>query len=224
MEKKCSLLLYTESTAWQQQLLQYMQSLEQNCTLQEITRLFSQNTFQHFPNGTFQNPAPSCKYIEQGRSSGKYWIQKSAGDYAHQVYCDMTRWCNSTGGWMRVADLNMTNPAHHAHRASEQLLHLRECVASLVLDACQWLSKHIKYSIIKCAEELSDINITAPMLSFHTIVIVGAPLMTYIWMEWVLHMAVLQENTYGVLQLQMTKPQAGSGYAHVQELTPNFKE
>ena len=90
-----------------------MQSLEQNCTLQEITRIFSQNTIQHFPNGTFQNPAPSCKYIEQGRSSGKYWIQKFAGDYAHQVYCDMTRRCNSTGGWMRVADLNMTNPAHH---------------------------------------------------------------------------------------------------------------
>ena len=75
--------------------------------------LLSQNTVQHFPNGTFQNPAPCCKNIEQGSPSGYYWIQRSAGGYAHQVYCNMTRRCgNSTGGWMRVADLDMTNSNH----------------------------------------------------------------------------------------------------------------
>ena len=103
----------------QPQLLQYLQSLErrilqeQNRTLQEMARLLSQNTIQRFANGTFQNPAPSCKYIEQGSPSGYYWVQKFAGGYARQVYCNMTRRCNSTGGWMRVADLDMTNPDHH---------------------------------------------------------------------------------------------------------------
>ena len=83
---------------------------EQNRTLQEIIRLFPQSTIQHFPIGTFQNPAPSCKYIEQRSPSGYYWIQRPAtAGYGSQVYCDMTRQCNSTGGWMRVAYLDMTN-------------------------------------------------------------------------------------------------------------------
>ena len=31
--------------------------------------------------------------------------------HARKIYCDMTRrCCNSTGGWMRVANFNMTNP------------------------------------------------------------------------------------------------------------------
>ena len=77
-----------------------------------MARFLSQNTIQRFPNGTFQNPAPSCKYIEQGSPSGYYWVQRPAGGYASQVYCNMTRRCNSTGGWMRMAYLDMTNPNH----------------------------------------------------------------------------------------------------------------
>ena len=109
------LSLSTENATLQQQLLQYMQSLEQriqeqNRTFQEMARLLSNS---HFPNGTFQNPAPSCKYIEQGSPSGYYWVQRSTAGYASQVYCDMTRRCgNSTGGWMKIIDLDMTNPNH----------------------------------------------------------------------------------------------------------------
>ena len=74
----------------------------------------SQNTVQHFPNGTFQNPAPSCKYIEQGSPSGYYWVQRRSTGYASQVYCNMTKQCcGSTGMWMRVTHLNMTNPNHN---------------------------------------------------------------------------------------------------------------
>ena len=73
----------------------------------------SQNTIQRFPNGTFQNPASSCKNIEQGSPSGYYWVRRPGGGYASQVYCNMTRQCcGSTGGWTRVADLDMTNPTH----------------------------------------------------------------------------------------------------------------
>ena len=41
--------------------------------------------------------------------SGHYWIKSSNGS-AVRVYCDMTRSCgNITGGWMRVAELDMTD-------------------------------------------------------------------------------------------------------------------
>ena len=116
------LSLGTENTTLQHQLLQSLEQRllqhqrflqEQNRTLHEMASYLSQNTLQHFPIGTFQNPAPSCKNIEQGSPSGNYWIQRPTTCYASQVYCDMTRRCNSTGGWMRVTDLNMTNPDHH---------------------------------------------------------------------------------------------------------------
>ena len=56
------------------------------------------------------NPAASCSHILQmnpSSPSGHYWIRSSNGS-AVRVYCDMTRSCgNITGGWMRVADLDM---------------------------------------------------------------------------------------------------------------------
>ena len=61
-------------------------------------------------SGSFLNPAPSCKLIPQGSLSGHYWIQNAGTGCANLEYCDMTRRCyNSTGGWMRVAHLNMTD-------------------------------------------------------------------------------------------------------------------
>ena len=64
--------------------------------------------------GSFLNPAPSCKFIPQGSPSGHYWIQHTGTGYANLEYCDMTRrCCNSTGGWMRVAHLDMTDPNQH---------------------------------------------------------------------------------------------------------------
>ena len=60
--------------------------------------------------GTFLNPVSSCKFIPRGSPSGHYWIQHTGTGYANLEYCDMTRrCCNSTGGWMRVANLNMTD-------------------------------------------------------------------------------------------------------------------
>ena len=64
--------------------------------------------------GSFLNPAPSCQVILQGSPSGHYWIQNAGTGYANLEYCDMTRrCCNSTGGWMRVAHLNMTDTNQH---------------------------------------------------------------------------------------------------------------
>ena len=57
------------------------------------------------------NPAASCsELLDRGQNSGYYWIHAN-GTSAVQVYCDMNRrCCNSSGGWMRVAYLNMTDP------------------------------------------------------------------------------------------------------------------
>ena len=56
-------------------------------------------------------PAPSCATLialSPSFPSGYYWVRASNGS-AVRVYCDMTRLCGGvTGGWMRVAELDMT--------------------------------------------------------------------------------------------------------------------
>ena len=66
------------------------------------------------PIGTFENPASSCSDIPKNSPSGEYWIQTSSSNSPVQVYCDMNRTCtcsDTTGGWMRVANLDMTDPS-----------------------------------------------------------------------------------------------------------------
>ena len=57
------------------------------------------------------SPAASCSALPTSCPSGYYWVRSSNGS-AVQVYCDMDRvcGCNDTGGWTRVAFLNMTDP------------------------------------------------------------------------------------------------------------------
>ena len=58
------------------------------------------------------HPATSCKDIldkTPGAPSGLYWI-RGTDNAAKHMYCDMERICkNVTGGWMRVASIDMTN-------------------------------------------------------------------------------------------------------------------
>ena len=65
-------------------------------------------------SGTFHNPAPSCHLtnLPAASQSGYYWIQSSSAVNGTSLqYCDITRrCCGSTGGWMRVAELDMTDP------------------------------------------------------------------------------------------------------------------
>ena len=61
-----------------------------------------------------ENPALSCDQIfseNQSSESGKYWLQTCGGE-AVQAYCTMDNpcGCNSTGAWMRVALLNVSDP------------------------------------------------------------------------------------------------------------------
>ena len=60
--------------------------------------------------GSYPNPAISCSDLLQDSPSGEYWIQTNNTNSPVQVYCDMTRTnCNTTGGWTRVANLDMTD-------------------------------------------------------------------------------------------------------------------
>ena len=58
-------------------------------------------------------PAKSCREIFRctpSSPSGYYWL-KSATTECREAYCDMdTTHCNITGGWVRLAYLNMTEP------------------------------------------------------------------------------------------------------------------
>ena len=59
-----------------------------------------------------QNPASSCQQLAEDHpqvESGYYWVKNGTGQPT-KVYCDMERHCcNSTGGWIRVAYVDMTD-------------------------------------------------------------------------------------------------------------------
>ena len=67
------------------------------------------------PSGeTTDDPATSCKdlYDTLDASSGYYWIGEVGS--AVRVYCNMSLTCgNLTGGWMRVANIDMTNTSQN---------------------------------------------------------------------------------------------------------------
>ena len=76
-------------------------------------QLSTDNTIQQLNNVILQIiqsiAVLSCAALPPSSSSGYYWV-KSSNDTAVRVYCDMTKVCgNITGGWMRVAELNMSN-------------------------------------------------------------------------------------------------------------------
>ena len=61
------------------------------------------------------NPATSCedvKVYDPTAPSGYYWVKAGNGS-SIRVYCDMDRTCGGiTGGWMRVANIDMKNTSH----------------------------------------------------------------------------------------------------------------
>ena len=64
------------------------------------------------------SPAASCSEISADCPSGYYWVRSSNGT-AVQVYCDMDRvcGCNSTGGWTRIANLDVRNTSQQCPSA-----------------------------------------------------------------------------------------------------------
>ncbi len=103
------------------QLLQRLQDqlsattsvLQQSLSEQENRLENIQLIVEELRLGTINNPASSCSDISQDRPSGEYWIATDRTSSPVLVYCDMNRTscsCNTAGGWMRVANLDMTDP------------------------------------------------------------------------------------------------------------------
>ena len=65
-----------------------------------------------FAVGSLLYPAASCHDIPSSSPSGHYWIQSTSTGYATIEYCQMSPpcSCNAVPGWIRVANLNMTDP------------------------------------------------------------------------------------------------------------------
>ncbi len=79
-------------------------------------------------------PAESCMHILNSTinpASGYYWVKNATG-HPHRVYCDMTRSCGGvTGGWTRVAYLDMRNSKHRCPSGLRQRTdsNIRTCAA-----------------------------------------------------------------------------------------------
>ena len=96
-------------------------------------------------------PASSCAALPSSFPSGYYWVRASNGS-AVRVYCDMTRSCSEvTGGWMRVAKLDMTNNNHQCPSGLRQRTdsNIRTCVRNTDSPGCsavQYSTANISYS------------------------------------------------------------------------------
>ena len=87
----------------------------------------------------------SCAALPLSSPSGYYWVRASNGS-AVRVYCDMTRSCGGvTGGWTRVAELNMTNSSHQCPSGLRQCneSNMRTCCITSVNGACSSVIFHV---------------------------------------------------------------------------------
>ena len=68
------------------------------------------------PGSTANRPASSCGQIlscDPSSTSGYYWIASADGNRTVHMYCSMSETCEKcSGGWMRVAELDMTNSSN----------------------------------------------------------------------------------------------------------------
>ena len=85
-----------------------------NNTVQQLNTSVNQNTDQlGIAFRAFHSiHLASCAALPPSFPSAYYWVGASNGS-AVRVYCDITRSCGGvTGGWRRVAELDMTNSSH----------------------------------------------------------------------------------------------------------------
>ena len=82
---------------------------------QLVSPIMTKLDLLHLPGSTPSHPAASCKEIKElshTAPSGYYWL-RGTGDSSVHMYCDMSRSCGGiTGGWMQVANINVTNSSH----------------------------------------------------------------------------------------------------------------
>ena len=113
----CQILNQHNVTSSYQQLRQEYTALDYRTQQLNTSTQFlfdDWNDFKTSASGHFPfYPAASCAALPPSSSpSGYYWVMASNGS-AVSVYCNMTLSCGGvTGGWIRVAELDMTNSSH----------------------------------------------------------------------------------------------------------------
>ena len=96
----------------------YEQLSQQNASIDSIYQQLDTSIDMLYkklnPGNSADDPATSCKdlYDNHYASSGYYWIGEIGS--AVRVYCNMSLTCGDlTGGWMRVANIDMTNTSQN---------------------------------------------------------------------------------------------------------------
>ena len=126
----------------------YKQLKQELTTVDNKTHQLNSSTQMIFgaiegPGGKFQfYPAISCAALPPSSPSGYYWVRASNGSTV-SVYCDTTRSCGGvTGGWMRVAELDMTNDSHQCPSGLMECndSSIRTCVPNSVSANCSSVS------------------------------------------------------------------------------------
>ena len=76
------------------------------------------------------NPASSCQQLARDHlhaASDYYWVTNGTMQPV-RVYCDMDQhYCNSTGGWVRVANIDMTDPNQQCPPGFQNRTDFRSC-------------------------------------------------------------------------------------------------
>ncbi len=110
-------------------------------------------------------PNNSIRFLNCTMLLRNNWIQNVATGYASLECWDMSRrCCNSTGGWMRVAHLNMADPTHHCPMywiESPKRTYGRPGI--LVAGSTRWHILSMVYHIHESVVRLKSIN-TAPKM------------------------------------------------------------
>ena len=94
------------------------QAVQFNSALKNTTQQLQQLMSARYQYASF--PLDSCAALSPSSPSGQYWVRTPTGSAA-LVYCDPTRSCGGvTGGWRRVAELDMANSSQQCPSALRQ--------------------------------------------------------------------------------------------------------
>ena len=147
--------LHNQTQDFNTKLQQQLTTLHNQTQQQQNDVLQQQQNDTELMIGQFPfYPATSCAALPPSSPSDYYWVRASDGS-AVSVYCDMTRSCGGvTGGWMRVAELDMTNSSHQCPCSlmeRNDSPNIRTCVRNEFLGGCSSVelsTANIQYSTV----------------------------------------------------------------------------
>ena len=143
-----------------------------------LNRLVDSKSKQNIcPGSSLDDPATSCRQIlncNLSSSSGYYWIKSSDSNITH-MYCSMNRVCGGvSGGWMRVAELDMRNNSHRCPSGLMERVHSDKRLCSKNID--DDIHGGCSHTVFK----VNDINYDECVVRLLPTSLVGQTLLVYI--------------------------------------------